>query len=88
MAAGKRFTVRTSISQEPMPVEDWHAAERVLAKLIARAYAADHPELFGPHLDRAFSKEISGSSSTARADAVAPAARDGGPEKWRVGHDG
>jgi len=31
---------------------DMQAAEAILAKLVARAYAADHPELFGPHLAR------------------------------------
>jgi len=30
-----------------MPLEEWEAAERILAKLVAEAYAADHPEIFG-----------------------------------------
>jgi hypothetical protein len=29
-----------------MPVFDWQAAEEMLAKLVARAFAADYPELF------------------------------------------
>jgi len=29
---------------------DLQAAEAILAKLVARAFAADHPELFGRHL--------------------------------------
>jgi hypothetical protein len=30
-----------------MTAEELRAAERILARLIAAAYAADHPELFG-----------------------------------------
>jgi len=32
---------------------DLQAAEAILAKLVARAFAADHPDLFGSHLARA-----------------------------------
>ena len=35
---------------ESMSVCDIQAAEAILAKLVARAYVADHLELFGPHL--------------------------------------
>ncbi len=55
MAAGKgrqRFTIRKRASGEPMSAADWRTAERILAKLVARASAADHPELFGSHLKR------------------------------------
>lgn len=45
-----RFTVATSISQTPMPEHEWRKSESILAKLIARAYATEHPELFGPDL--------------------------------------
>lgn len=49
--AGRRkrqFTFRASIAQEPMPVEEWHAVERLLARLIAKAYLADNPHLLTP----------------------------------------
>ena len=42
-----RFTFHTVISDEPMPHDEWEAAEKILAKLVAEAYAADHPEIFG-----------------------------------------
>jgi len=44
--ARRRFTFRATVAAEPMAAEDLQAAERILARLIARAYAADHPELF------------------------------------------
>ena len=31
-----------------MPDEEWESAEKILAKLVAEAYAADHPEKFKP----------------------------------------
>lgn len=31
-----------------MPPHEWQTLEALLAKLIARAFAADHPELFHP----------------------------------------
>jgi hypothetical protein len=34
------------ISPEPMSPEEQEAAERILARLVALAYCADHPELF------------------------------------------
>ncbi len=40
-----------------MPAEEWEAAERVIARLIARAYVADHPELFGPRLSQGVQTE-------------------------------
>ena len=55
VAAGKdrqRFRVVRRIASEPMPVEQWRGVERIMARLVARAYAADHPELFGPRLPR------------------------------------
>jgi hypothetical protein len=42
-----RFKIRKTYSVEPMPLADRQAAERILARLVAKAYAADHPELFG-----------------------------------------
>ena len=32
----------------PLSAQDLEVAEQTLARLIARAYAADHPELFDP----------------------------------------
>ena len=32
-----------------MPTQDWQAAESLLARLLARAFIADRPELFDPH---------------------------------------
>jgi len=46
----KRLNIRRTASAEPMSACDMQAAEAILAKLVARAFAADHPELFGPHL--------------------------------------
>ena len=79
-----RFTVIARIAAEPLPAAEWDAAERLLAELIARAYAADHPELFGPRLSEVVENEKSGPSPAARADAVAPAARGGGPEAMEM----
>ena len=42
-----KFTVIRRISQEPMTQTEWEASEELLAEFIARAYAAEHPELFG-----------------------------------------
>lgn len=47
----KRFVVRQRVSSVPMSACDVQRAEAILARLVARAYAADHPELF-PHLAR------------------------------------
>ncbi len=41
------------MSEEALTAGDLRIAEDLLAKLVARAYAADHPELFGGHLARA-----------------------------------
>jgi hypothetical protein len=42
-----RFTFTKSISPIPMTQAEWEASEELLAEFIARAYAAEHPELFG-----------------------------------------
>ena len=49
----KRVKIRRTASAELMSACDMQAAEAILARLVARAFAADHPELFGPHLARA-----------------------------------
>lgn len=33
------------VSSEPLSPEDWRGLQRVLGRVIARAYLADHPEL-------------------------------------------
>ena len=43
----RKITIHRKVSTEPMSVQDWQSAERILAKLVAQAYAADHPHLFG-----------------------------------------
>ncbi len=43
-----RFTFISEISSTPMTEAEYEHAESLLAKMIARAYAADHPELFQP----------------------------------------
>ncbi len=70
-----------------MPAQEWQAAESLLARLVARAYAADHPELFRPAIAKSEPTDDSGASPAARADAAAPTARGGGPEKWSMEHD-
>lgn len=37
---------RQVASAEPMATHEWQQAEEMLAKLVARAFASDHPELF------------------------------------------
>jgi hypothetical protein len=84
----RRFTFRASIAQEPMPVEEWQAAERLLAKLVARAYAADHPELFHPAVTPSLSTQSSGPPAAAAAVVGAPPANAGGPDREsREQHD-
>ena len=84
----RQLTITCRIAAEPISPGEWEAAERLLAELIARAYAADHPELFGPCLSEVLENEKSGPSPAARADAVAPAARGGGPEAMELEQDG
>ena len=48
----KKLNIRRTVSVESMSICDVQAAEAILAKLVARAYAADHPELFAPCLNR------------------------------------
>ena len=87
-----RFTFRRRIAATPMPLEEWRAAERILARLAARAYAAEHPELFQPGRrveqspkgdSRTGGNEISGSSAAGAPVAGAPPANAGGPEDLR-----
>lgn len=42
----RRFSTRTQFSSTPMSSQDIHVVEDILARLVARAYVADRPELF------------------------------------------
>jgi hypothetical protein len=46
-AKKNRFTFIRTISPIPMTHAEWEASEDLLAELVARAIAADHPEWFG-----------------------------------------
>ena len=48
----KKLNIRRTVSAESMSVCDVQTAEAILAKLVARAFAADHPELFVPCFNR------------------------------------
>jgi hypothetical protein len=70
-----------------MGPEESQAAETLLARLVARAYAADHLELFCPTLSASETREYSGPPAAAAAVAGAPPANAGGPEDWSMEHD-
>jgi hypothetical protein len=70
-----------------MAPEQQRPAERLLARLVAQAYAADHPELLRPPVIPQESKLVSGPPATAAAEGSAPLPSAGGPEDWSVEHD-
>jgi len=84
---GRRFTVVTKIAVEPMPVDEWRAAESLLARLVARAYAADHPELFRPTIARSGREQDSGPPAATAVVAGALPANAGGPDKESREHE-
>ena len=43
-----RLNIKRTAAAEPMLACDMHAAEAILAKLVTRAFALGHPELFVP----------------------------------------
>ena len=43
----RRLRVVKGLAPEPLPTADLEAAEDILAALVALAYRADHPDLFG-----------------------------------------
>jgi hypothetical protein len=43
----RRFSRRTLVASAPLSDQDVQVVENLLAVFVARAYAADHPELFG-----------------------------------------
>jgi hypothetical protein len=69
-----------------MSAEAVDAVESLLARLVARAYLADHPELLPRQLQPSPHSENAGPPSTARAAAVAPAAQGGGSEELEQGN--
>ena len=83
-----RFTFEHGLAAEPMAPHELDAAERLLARLIANAIGADHPDLLKPHPITAVETEFSGSPSTARAEAGAPPASGGDSDQhWSVEQD-
>lgn len=42
-----RISFTTQIDSEPITIADWESAEDLLADMVARAIAAEHPEWFG-----------------------------------------
>ena len=44
-----RIKILCTTATEPMSIQDITSAEALLAKLIARTYAAEHQDLFGPN---------------------------------------
>lgn len=47
-----RFKFKKQFSAEPMPASEWARIEDLLARLIAEAYAEEHPEDFKITLDK------------------------------------
>lgn len=43
---GREITFKRTISDKPMSEDEYQEAESILAKLVARAYIRDYPELF------------------------------------------
>ena len=43
----RELRIKVWFSPAPMTAEGERTAERLIARLIARAFAADHPQLFG-----------------------------------------
>lgn len=54
----RRIKITRRESAEPMSVHDMQTAETILARLVARAFAVDHPELFGQRLPREIGESI------------------------------
>lgn len=90
MAAGrarKRFTIGVKLELEPMSAVELAGIERSLGRLIARAYIADHAELFGLDGDPQSKELDSGPLPTARAEVASPATSGGGPEQTETGDE-
>ncbi len=85
-----RFRLRTRIIPYGVPAEEQAVTERIVARLIARAYAANHPELFGtksfrlrtgklsePRQPRGTDHETSGPLSSAGVEGLSSEERTG-----------
>ena len=77
---GQRLRFIAETSAEPMSPQEQRAAERLLARLIARAHAADHPGLFGPRLTEVLGIANPGPSAAAAEVSAAPPPGAGGPK--------
>lgn len=79
--AKTRFTIIRKFAPEPMDEQERQAVESILAKLVARAYAADHSELFRPSLVKQEQIVISGPSAAGAPVVGALPTNAGGPER-------
>jgi hypothetical protein len=70
-----------------MSAEQWAAVKQRLARIVAQAYATDHPEFFPGRSRAEADHHTSGPPPTPREDAGAPPARGGGPGKLELEHD-
>jgi hypothetical protein len=50
--ARRKLKIRQVSGTDPVTKADSQRVEAILARLVARAWAADHPELFGPNAVR------------------------------------
>lgn len=82
MGRRQRFQIETHVTERHMTAEEWEQAQRIVARIIARAYAADYESQHNEDV------KVSGSPSTARTDRAAPALSDGDPEEWSVEQHG
>jgi hypothetical protein len=84
----RRLGFRRQISPGPMTDQEQQAAERALARLIASAHAADHPELFETGAADGSRPKIPGPPSAAAEVSDTPAEREGGPDTtWSLEYD-
>ena len=83
----RRITIRRHVAAETMSPEQYAAVKRRLARLVAHAYAADHPGMFTTSTESA-NHESSGPPAAAAAVAGALPANAGGPDREsREHHD-
>ena len=52
-----KFKIIRTASTEPMSARDLETVEAILARMVALAYVADHPGVFGPKLNEVLSRE-------------------------------
>lgn len=81
------MTIRRGIAAEPMSAADFAAAEALLARLAARAYAADNPHLFPRQEQTTQETNSAGPPTAAAAVGAAPAPNAGGPADWSMERD-